>query len=152
MYSCRVYTRPLQASDTRSPLIGRPRSSRWRTYSTNIHPLPILISSAVSTSIPLNVAVETQAGCIRFLCKTRVVLKVGYRCFQDEEVEKERRGEETETVFASSTASFAENGFSEYLLFLSLVHSPVSYKYIPVPRYTVVLWNGSIQLELLVST
>lgn len=49
VYPRRVYTRPLQASDTRSPLIGRPRCSRWRTYPV-VYPPPIL--TRASPSLP----------------------------------------------------------------------------------------------------
>lgn len=58
VYPRRVYTRPLQASETRSPLIGRPRCSPVANISVGTllqsWPVPsFVVSSAVPTSVPL---------------------------------------------------------------------------------------------------
>lgn len=56
VYPRRIYTRLLQVSDTRSPLIGRPCCSRWRTYLTVPVSTPDLSECRVFSAISLGTA------------------------------------------------------------------------------------------------
>lgn len=56
----RIYTCPLQASETRSSLIGRPRCSRWRTYLT-VPSTPDLSECRVFSAVSLG-TIERHRG------------------------------------------------------------------------------------------
>lgn len=75
----------------------------------------LAVSSAVTTSASLKRRCGNANRAYIVFSEIQEVLKVGYRCFEDEKVQEKWRGEETETVFV-----VCRNEFLEFFFYPSL--------------------------------